>query len=126
MRRCPDCGFRVKDPEFRTCPLCGVRLHADPDGKTVQYKVHVHEQKGESCMLPNQNRQTAEKDRYRRIMEQQHRAVEQAKKEDRDWRGDVQLPKWQKPEKTQLSSKTVMAIVFVVLWIMFEACSGWM
>ena len=91
MRRCPDCGFRVKDPEFRICPLCGVRLREDPDGKTVQYKVHVHEQKGESCMLPNQNKKAADPQGYRQVMELQRRAAEHAKKEERNWRSDAGL-----------------------------------
>ena len=54
MKRCPDCGFRVKDPEIRTCPLCGVRMLHDPDGQTVQYPTHVHQNKAD-CMLPNQD-----------------------------------------------------------------------
>ena len=53
MKRCPDCGFRVKAPEVRTCPLCGVRMLPDPNGQTVQYRTHVHENK-KDCMLPNQ------------------------------------------------------------------------
>ena len=100
MRRCPDCGFRVKDPEFRNCPLCGVRMLPDPGGQTVQYKLHEHKQKNESCLLPNQ----------------QQRPVVQPKKDAGNPRGNRKTP--------QVSSKTVMAIVFVVLWTLFEACTG--
>ena len=57
MKRCPECGFRVKE-NIRDCPLCGVRMHLVPDGQTNNYVTHVHSE-NERCMLPNKNQEAA-------------------------------------------------------------------
>lgn len=57
MKRCPACGFRADD---QTCPLCGVRMHAD--GASVQ--THAHQQKGERCALPNREAPQQKEEQY--------------------------------------------------------------
>ena len=71
MKRCPECGYRVKADELRECPLCGVRMRSDPDGQTVRIETHVHEE--EDCLLPNASEEEAARDRYKSVMEQQLR-----------------------------------------------------
>lgn len=51
MKRCPECGFRAKDD---TCPLCGVRMRSI--AKTPN--THAHNQPGEKCVLPRQEKKT--------------------------------------------------------------------
>ena len=72
-------------------------------------------------MLPNQSEKVAERERYRRIMEQPHRTASQARHEARTLRNSVKLPK---QEKTPASGKTILGIVLAVLWILFQACTG--
>ena len=71
MKRCPECGYRVKTDELRDCPLCGVRMRSDPDGHTVRIETHVHEE--EECLLPNASEEEAARERYNSAMEQQLR-----------------------------------------------------
>lgn len=57
MKRCPDCGFRVKE-DIRDCPLCGVRMLRDSDEQNVTYVSHKHG-KDEMCLLPNPTEEAA-------------------------------------------------------------------
>ena len=56
MKRCPDCGFRAKE-DIRLCPLCGVRMMYDPNGKAVEKKLHNHTERGEPCFLSDRQAQ---------------------------------------------------------------------
>lgn len=51
MKQCPECGFRANDT---ICPLCGVRMRAI--AKTPN--THAHNQPGEKCVLPRQEKKT--------------------------------------------------------------------
>lgn len=60
MKYCTECGYRVQTEE-KTCPLCGCRLKTVPGGGAGEtYRPHTHE-KGESCLLPNQEAPQREK-----------------------------------------------------------------
>ena len=76
MKRCPDCGFRVKDPTIRICPLCGVRMLRDVAGKN---DTHVHREPGERCMLPNPG-VVSKGTSYSDILEKRQHATLQADK----------------------------------------------
>ena len=69
MKRCPECGYRVKADELRNCPLCGVRMRQDHNGQTVRIATHVH--KNEECLLPNTSEEEAARERYKSVMERQ-------------------------------------------------------
>ena len=137
MNRCPDCGFRSKEP-LRLCPLCGVRMRDDPNGNTVQMQTHVHKERGEECLLPNTGREDAARAHYRRVMEQQLRAagepvpepMEEQVKAKNHYRsvmeqqlrsagadsGKVQLPKQAK--------KLLEIVAVIVLYALLRACTG--
>lgn len=108
MKRCPDCGFRSKEP-LRLCPLCGVRMRDDPNGNTVQMQTHVHKERGEECLLPNTGREDAARAHYRRVMEQQLRSAGADS-------GKVQLPKQAK--------KLLEIVAVIVLYALLRACTG--
>ena len=61
MKRCPDCGFRVKE-NLRDCPLCGVRMLRDSDGQNMTHVSHKHG-KDETCLLPNPTEEAARNQR---------------------------------------------------------------
>jgi len=62
MKRCPECGYRVKE-DLRDCPLCGVRMLRDPGGNTIKLQTHVHTGEREQCLLPNRTEAEAQKAR---------------------------------------------------------------
>lgn len=58
MKRCPECGYRVKAQELKRCPLCGSRMVSDGDGTAASIQTHIHERE-EDCLLSNQTNQKA-------------------------------------------------------------------
>lgn len=106
MKRCPECGYRVKG-ELRECPLCGVRMLRDPDGNTVRIETHVHQ--NENCLLPNTGEQETvqARERYRAVMERQLRNAGAGK---------------QSPMPKQFKQLIGIAVV-VLLYALLQACS---
>ena len=105
MKRCPECGYRVKADELRDCPLCGVRMRNDPNGHTVKIETHVHED--EKCLLPNTGEDARE--RYKAVMEQQLRKASMSQK--------------QPPMPKQLR-QLVIGAVLVLIYALLASCTG--
>lgn len=112
MKRCPDCGFRSKEV-LKTCPLCGVRMREDPNWNQPRYAGHVHQEKGEKCLLPNTGKETSARAHYQKVMEQQLRR-EKTKKSS-SGRSDVQKTK---------SGQIAGIVIAFILYALLEACSA--
>jgi len=97
MKRCPECGFRAKE-DIRLCPLCGVRMMYDPDGKTVQKKTHKHTERGEVCFLSDAEQKPVIKKKP--------------------------LAGLSRKEKSKSPSQIAIMVVIVVLYLLMEACQG--
>ena len=105
MKRCPECGYRVKS-DLRECPLCGVRMLRDPGGNTVRIETHVHE--NERCLLPNQGEKETDRQRYRAVMEQQLR------------RAGVKS----QPPKLKQAKQLIGIVVVFLLYALLHACGA--
>jgi len=132
MKRCPECGYRVKADELRDCPLCGVRMRSDPNGQTVRIETHVHE--NEECLLPNATEEEASRERYKSVMERQLRdAGLKPTQEQLDARNrykaimEQQLRKAgvkkQAPMPKQLR-QFVIGAIFVLIYALLASCTG--
>ena len=112
MKRCPDCGFRSKEV-LKTCPLCGVRMREDPGLNQTRYTGHVHQEKGEKCLLPNTGKDASARAHYQKMMEQQ--LNREKTKKAKSGQSDVQKTK----------SKQIAGIVVAfILYALLEACGA--
>ena len=115
MKRCPDCGYRVKD-DLRLCPLCGVRMHYDRDGKTVQKQLHKHTQRGETCMLTNKTESDVrDRVQYQKVQTKQKSVTEKPKP-----MGGVSA----RGRSNTSSSTIIYVLVLIVLSALMKSCAG--
>lgn len=107
MKRCPECGFRAKE-DIRLCPLCGVRMYYDPNGKTVQKKLHKHTERGEVCFLSDRQTQSG------KLQKTEHKSVF----------GQKLFTGSSGSAKSKSPSQIAGIVAVVVLYLLMEACAA--